>query len=196
MLVVLDVGRPALFWQLRPGALGRPFKLCKFRTMRAAHDSEGRRIPDDKRQSILGRFLRRSRADELPQLFHILTGEMSFVGPRPLLPADQAPQHPGRLAVRPGLTGWAQVNGGREVSADDKAAMDIWYVHNASFRLDLVVIARTVRMVLLGERTNRAAVSQAREAIAALGAPLAGFPEAFGTGGGVIIKGARQRRVA
>jgi len=119
LLVVLDVGRPALFWQLRPGALGRPFKLYKFRTMRAAHGSDGTRIPDDERQSALGGFLRRSRLDELPQIFHILIGEMSFVGPRPLLPADQAPRHAGRLAVRPGLTGWAQVNGGREISADD-----------------------------------------------------------------------------
>ena len=172
MLVALDVGRPALFWQLRPGALGRPFKLYKFRTMRAAHDIAGTRIPDDERQSRLGRFLRRSRLDELPQIFHILAGEMSFVGPRPLLPADQAPRHAGRLAVRPGLTGWAQVNGGREVSADDKAALDIWYVHNASFRLDFLIAARTVRMLVLGERSNRAAVSLARQSLASLGESL------------------------
>lgn len=172
MLVVLDVGRPALFWQLRPGVLGRPFKLYKFRTMRAAHDGEGRRIPDEGRQSRWGRFLRRSRLDELPQLFQILSGEMSFVGPRPLLPADQAPRHSGRLAVRPGLTGWAQVNGGRGVSADDKAALDIWYVHNASFRLDLLIAARTVRMLVLGERSNGAAVELARQSLASLGESL------------------------
>jgi lipopolysaccharide/colanic/teichoic acid biosynthesis glycosyltransferase len=196
MLVVVDVGRPALFWQLRPGAFGRPFKLYKFRTMRAAHDSEGTRIPDDERQSLLGRFLRRSRVDELPQIFHILTGEMSFVGPRPLLPADQAPHYSGRLAVRPGLTGWAQVNGGREVSADDKAAMDIWYVHNASLRLDLAIIARTVRTVLLGERTNVAAVGQARQALAAREGAAPGFSEAHLPGGAARVKGAARRRVA
>lgn len=196
LLVVLDVGRPALFWQLRPGAHGRPFKLYKFRTMRAAHDSEGARIPDEERQSLLGRFLRRSRLDELPQLFHILTGEMSIVGPRPLLPVDQAPQHAGRLAVRPGLTGWAQVNGGREVSADDKAALDIWYVHNASVQLDLVVLARTVQMVLFGEHTNHAAVRQAREALTARGGPLPAFCATSTARSAAALKGSRQRRVA
>jgi lipopolysaccharide/colanic/teichoic acid biosynthesis glycosyltransferase/branched-subunit amino acid transport protein len=195
MLVALDVGRPALFWQLRPGMLGRPFKLYKFRTMRAAHDIAGARIPDEDRQSSLGRFLRRSRLDELPQIFHILAGQMSFVGPRPLLPADQAPQHSARLSVRPGLTGWAQVNGGREVSADDKAALDIWYVDNASFRLDLVIIARTVRTLLFGEHTNSDALSQARQALARRDGMVPGFSEAF-LPAGTAIKGAEQRRVA
>ncbi len=164
--------------------------------MRAAHDGDGKRIADDERQSRLGRFLRRSRLDELPQIFHILAGEMSFVGPRPLLPADQGPQHAGRLVVRPGLTGWAQVNGGREVSADDKAAMDIWYVHNASFRLDLVIIARTVRTVLFGEHMNGDAVEQARRALALREGAASGLAEALLAGTGPHIEGAGRRRVA
>ena len=86
---------------------------------------------------------------------------MSFVGPRPLLPVDQAPAHSGRLAVRPGLTGWAQVHGGRDVGATDKAAMDLWYIHNASFRLDLVVALKTLRMVVVGEKTDARAIARA-----------------------------------
>src|SRR5262249_44688585 len=132
MLVAIDVGLPATFWQERPGFGGSPFKLYKFRTMSAAHDTEGRRVPDQERLSMIGRFLRRARLDELPQLYNILVGEMSFVGPRPLLPVDQHPAHAARLLVRPGLTGWAQVIGGREISAEDKTALDVWYVHNAS----------------------------------------------------------------
>jgi lipopolysaccharide/colanic/teichoic acid biosynthesis glycosyltransferase len=185
-LVLLDVGRPLLFWQLRPGALGRPFKLYKFRTMRPAHDREGRPVPDAERVSAVGRLLRRTRLDELPQLVQILTGEMSFVGPRPLLAADQAPEHAERLAVRPGLTGWAQVNGGRNVSPADKAALDIWYVHNASFGLDLLVAFRTIRMILLGERPNADAL---REAWRFLGRGAA-------RSGAVALGGGPERRAA
>lgn len=161
MLVAIDIGLPTTFWQQRPGLGGRPFKLYKFRTMAAAHDAHGRRVPDHERLSIIGRFLRRTRLDELPQLYNILIGEMSFVGPRPLLPADQSPAFAARLLVRPGLTGWAQVVGGREISAADKAALDIWYVHNASFFLDLTIVARTLPMVLLGERVNIEAIHRA-----------------------------------
>jgi len=99
--------------------------------------------------------------DELPQLVNILRGEMSFVGPRPLLPADQAIAHAARLLVRPGLTGWAQVKAGREVSAANKAALDVWYVKNASLKLDVIIVAQTVRMLLLGERINYSAIRQA-----------------------------------
>lgn len=165
-LVAVDCGLPVLFWQERPGLFGRRLRLYKFRTMRSAHDEEGNRIPDARRSSVVGRFLRRSRLDELPQLFNILVGEMSFIGPRPLLPVDQAPGHMGRLAIRPGLTGWAQVHGGRDVSASDKAAMDLWYVRHASFRNDLVIALKTVHMVLFGERADAGVIGQAWKDVA------------------------------
>lgn len=161
LLVLIDVGPPVLFWQQRPGLGGRPFRLYKLRTMRAAHDEEGRVIADADRVSRIGRFLRRSRLDELPQLFHILFGQMSFVGPRPLLPVDQPVGFSARLLVRPGLTGWAQVKGGREISALDKAALDVWYVRHASLRLDLGILVRTALTLLLGERPHAAAIQQA-----------------------------------
>ena len=99
--------------------------------------------------------------DELPQLVNILRGHMSFVGPRPLLPGDQLDLFKGRLLVRPGLTGWAQVNGGKTVSPPDKMALDVWYIKNASVRLDLKILMLTVKMVVLGERENPGAVEQA-----------------------------------
>lgn len=159
--VAMDVGTPVPFWQERPGVLGRRLRLYKFRTMRSLHNVAGKRIPEDRRSSVLGRFLRRSRLDELPQLFHILAGQMSFVGPRPLLSAEQTTRHSGRLAVRPGLTGWAQVHGGRAVSADDKAAMDLWYIRNASFRLDFEIALKTLHMVFFGERANESVIALA-----------------------------------
>jgi lipopolysaccharide/colanic/teichoic acid biosynthesis glycosyltransferase len=152
VLVVVDVGPPALFWQLRPGVGGRPFRLYKFRTMGRPYDAEGCRIADADRLTAIGRFLRRFRLDELPQLFNILMGEMSFIGPRPLLQADQFPGLDARLAVRPGMSGWAQIKGGRELSASDKAALDVWYIKNACLRVDLEILLGTLRVVLLGER--------------------------------------------
>lgn len=161
ILVALDVGWPVLFWQQRPGLGGRPFRLYKFRTMAAAHDAQGRRRSDDERLSWLGKALRRTRLDELPQLFNILVGHMSFVGPRPLLPVNQSPQYAARLSVRPGLTGWAQIKGGRCVAAADKAALDLWYVQNLSLALDLKIVLRTPRMLIVGDRINEAAIVQA-----------------------------------
>ena len=160
VLVAIDVGFPLVFWQLRPGRHGRRFKLFKFRTMRPAH-ADGSRVPDQLRSSSIGNFLRRSRLDELPQLYNILLGEMSFVGPRPLLPVDQPQWQHSRLVVRPGLTGWAQVNGGRDISPEDKAALDIWYIVNASLSLDIVILLRTLVMLVLGERVDRSAVQAA-----------------------------------
>jgi lipopolysaccharide/colanic/teichoic acid biosynthesis glycosyltransferase len=159
LLVAIDVGRPTIFWQQRPGHNGLPFKLWKFRTMAAAHDGAGMRVPDEQRLSRIGRFLRRVRLDELPQLYNILVGEMSFVGPRPLLAGEQPGGHAARLVVRPGLTGWAQVKGGRRVSPADKAALDIWYVQHASLALDFEILWRTVPMLIFGERTNAAAIA-------------------------------------
>jgi lipopolysaccharide/colanic/teichoic acid biosynthesis glycosyltransferase len=119
LLVAADVGLPLVFWQQRPGLRGRPFKLYKFRTMAHAYGSDGQRKSDNARVSAVGDFLRRSRLDELPQLLNILKGEMSFVGPRPLLPVDQPIDSGSRLCVRPGLTGWAQIKGGRQISPAD-----------------------------------------------------------------------------
>ena len=161
LMVAMDVGLPVVFWQQRPGQHGRPFKLFKFRTMHPGHDARGNRIPDELRSSRIGSFLRRSRLDELPQLYNILVGEMSFVGPRPLLPVDQPLGQHSRLLVRPGLTGWAQINGGREISAEDKAALDIWYIMNASIWLDITILLRTLAIVMSGDRANGFAVKAA-----------------------------------
>jgi lipopolysaccharide/colanic/teichoic acid biosynthesis glycosyltransferase len=163
LLVATSVGLPVLFWQRRPGLHGKPFHLYKFRTMGAAHSVDGRRLSDSERASLVGNFLRRTRLDELPQLINILCGDMSFVGPRPLLPRDQPKAcAAARLMVRPGLTGWAQVVGGRGISAEDKAALDVWYVCNATPLLDLEIAARTVPMVLFGERISQDLIDRAR----------------------------------
>jgi lipopolysaccharide/colanic/teichoic acid biosynthesis glycosyltransferase len=160
-LVAMDVGLPATFWQQRPGKDGRPFRLYKFRTMRAPHDSEGRRIADAERLSVVGNLLRRLRIDELPQLYNVMMGQMSFIGPRPLLPNDQFPTLAARLAVRPGLTGWAQIKGGRNLTPSDKAALDIWYVRNGSFLIDAKILVATLHMILFGERTDANAIRDA-----------------------------------
>jgi lipopolysaccharide/colanic/teichoic acid biosynthesis glycosyltransferase len=159
--VAIDVGAPVTFWQLRPGLRGRNFRLYKFRTMRPAHDEAGRRQPDALRLSAFGAFLRRTRLDELPQLVNILRGDMSFIGPRPLLPADQPADCAARLLVRPGLTGWAQVHGGRHLSINDKTALDLWYLRNATLRLDAAVALRTARTVLFGESVDPGVIEMA-----------------------------------
>jgi len=161
VVVAFDVGFPLVFSQQRPGRYGVPISVRKFRTMRASHDEEGRRIPDEMRVSKIGRMLRRTRLDELPQLLNVISGEMSFVGPRPLLPIDQPAEYSARLLIRPGLTGWAQVNGGRNVAADDKAAMDVWYARNASFLLDLKILMRTLIVIVRGERGGAQAIDRA-----------------------------------
>ena len=161
-LVAADVGLPLVFWQQRPGLRGRPFKLYKFRTMADAYNSDGQRKSDKARASSVGDFLRRSRLDELPQLLNILKGEMSFVGPRPLLPVDQPIDGRSRLLVRPGLTGWAQIKGGRNISPADKAALDMWYVKNMSLVLDFKILSGTVPMVIFGERVAETTIAHAR----------------------------------
>jgi lipopolysaccharide/colanic/teichoic acid biosynthesis glycosyltransferase len=161
VVVALDAGWPITFWQQRPGLGGRPFRLYKLRTMAAPHTDDGRSVPDDQRLSRTGRILRRLRIDELPQLLNILKGEMSFIGPRPLLSADQPSAYAARLLVRPGLTGWAQVKAGRDISAANKAALDVWYVRNASLALDLAIVAQTVRMLVIGERISSSAIRHA-----------------------------------
>ncbi len=161
ILAAVDVGLPIVFWQQRPGVGGRPFRLYKVRSMIAAHDSDGRLVADDLRSSAIGRFLRRTRLDELPQLYNILIGDMSFVGPRPLLPVDQPVGSAARTLIRPGLTGWAQVNGGRDISPADKVALDVWYIQNATLSIDLKIFVKTALMILFGERVDREAIRTA-----------------------------------
>lgn len=161
ILVGSTIGFPVLFWQRRPGLGGRPFHVYKFRTMSADRDSTGRLRSDEERMSRVGGFLRRTRLDELPQLVSILRGDMSFIGPRPLLPRDQSDAYRARLLVRPGLTGWAQVIGGRSISPSDKAALDVWYVKHASLWLDASIVLRTIPMVLFGERISQDAIVRA-----------------------------------
>jgi lipopolysaccharide/colanic/teichoic acid biosynthesis glycosyltransferase len=161
ILVVATMGFPIFFWQQRPGLGGRSFRLYKFRTMRNAISPTGRRLADWERESLTGNLLRRLRLDELPQFFNILWGDMSFVGPRPLLAREQRDPYRARLLVRPGLTGWAQTIGGRAIPFEDKAALDVWYVRNASFALDMEIVLRTVWMVLFGERISRRLIAQA-----------------------------------
>jgi lipopolysaccharide/colanic/teichoic acid biosynthesis glycosyltransferase len=166
LLVAIDVGAPLFFWQLRSGYRGKAFRVYKFRTMKAGHDEKGNRIPDCKRQTVIGRFLRRTKMDELPQLYHILVGEMSFVGPRPLLHSDLPTDRPDfvllRGRVRPGLTGWAQINGGNEVGKDDKLLLDMWYLENMSLVTDIRILLKTVTTVIFGEKLNTYAIRQSR----------------------------------
>ena len=146
------LGSPVLFRQRRPGINGMPFEMIKFRTMTNASDVDGRALPDADRLTAFGRFLRASSLDELPELWNVLKGEMSLVGPRPLLmeylplySAAQARRH----EARPGITGWAQVNGRNSLSWDEKFTLDVWYVDNRSLWLDLKILWLTVRKVLV-----------------------------------------------
>lgn len=151
-LVRNKLGSPVLFKQYRPGLHGKPFEMVKFRTMTDARDSSGAWLPDAERLTPFGRFLRASSLDELPELWNVLRGEMSLVGPRPLLieylplySAEQARRH----EVRPGITGWAQVNGRNAISWADKFALDVWYVDHRSLWLDLRIVLMTVRKVVV-----------------------------------------------
>ena len=148
--IVIDLGWPIIFWQRRIGYHGRPFLIFKFRTLHPPYDRRGNFVENDRRTSRFGTFLRQTRLDELPQLWNIVCGDMSFVGPRPLLPDDQ-PNGSHRLRMKPGITGWAQINGGRNVAAPEKGLLDEWYIRHASIWLDLYIIARTIGAVLFGE---------------------------------------------
>jgi lipopolysaccharide/colanic/teichoic acid biosynthesis glycosyltransferase/glycosyltransferase involved in cell wall biosynthesis len=157
LVVLATLGRPILFRQHRAGAEGRPFVLAKFRTMRTANDIEGRPLPDAARLTATSRVLRRTRLDELPGLWSVIRGQMNLVGPRPLLPETVVDLGEGGMArgkVKPGLTGWAQVNGNALLSDRDKLALDLWYVEHRSIRLDLEILFRTVAMLIGGERIN------------------------------------------
>jgi lipopolysaccharide/colanic/teichoic acid biosynthesis glycosyltransferase len=154
VLVLLDVGPPVLFWQERQGWKGHSFLMYKFRTLRAPFDDDGKPILANRRPSRIGRFLRATRLDELPQLLNVLLGEMSLIGPRPLLPEDQPGNTSIRLAVRPGISGWAQVNGGKLVSKAEKQKLDEWYVRRASLWLDLRIALMTLAVVMMRSRLS------------------------------------------
>ncbi|MDQ1433028.1 MAG: hypothetical protein QOF40_3630 [Actinomycetota bacterium] len=152
--VRVRMGSPVLFRQERPGRGGHPFLMTKFRTMTDRRGPDGELLPDAERLTGFGRFLRRTSIDELPELLNVVRGDMSLVGPRPLLmeylplySAEQARRH----EVRPGITGWAQVNGRNAVSWGEKFALDVWYVDHRSTRLDLEILGRTVSQVFSGD---------------------------------------------
>ena len=154
VLIRLQMGSPVIFRQARPGLHGKPFRMLKFRTMRDAFDAEGQPLPDEQRITALGKLLRSTSLDELPELWNVLKGDMSLVGPRPLLmeylplySAEQARRH----EVRPGITGWAQVNGRNSLSWDEKFRLDVWYVDNQSLWLDIRILFMTIRKVFARE---------------------------------------------
>lgn len=147
-----ELGSPVLFRQTRPGLHGKPFEMIKFRTMKDATDKEGNALPDSERLTEFGKKLRASSLDELPELWNVLKGDMSLVGPRPLLMeylplynAEQAKRH----NVRPGVTGYAQVNGRNSLSWEDKFKLDTWYVEHQSFLLDMKILLKTVKKVII-----------------------------------------------
>ena len=159
LLVRTKLGSPVFFRQTRPGLHGKPFEMVKFRTMTDARDAQGELLPDSERLPPFGRFLRSSSLDELPELWNVLKGQMSLVGPRPLLMEYlplYTPQQYRRHEVRPGVTGWAQVNGRNAISWEEKFALDVWYVENQSFWLDVKILFLTVKKVLVKDGINAA----------------------------------------
>ncbi|WHS63175.1 sugar transferase [Pseudomonas sp. G2-4] len=151
------LGSPVLFRQVRPGLNGEPFEMIKFRSMRDAVDVVGNPLPDSERMTPFGSFLRSSSLDELPGLWNVLKGHMSLVGPRPLLMEYlplYSPEQYRRHEVRPGVTGWAQINGRNGLGWDDKFKLDVWYVDNRSFWLDLKIILLTIKKVLVRDGIN------------------------------------------
>jgi lipopolysaccharide/colanic/teichoic acid biosynthesis glycosyltransferase len=161
-LIRRKLGSPVLFYQIRPGQYGKPFTMVKFRTMTDERGPDAALLPDAQRLTPFGRFLRASSLDELPELWNVLKGEMSLVGPRPLLMEYlplYTPEQARRHEVRPGITGWAQVNGRNAISWADKFALDVWYVDHRSLWLDVLILWRTVRKVL--ERDGISAAGEA-----------------------------------
>jgi lipopolysaccharide/colanic/teichoic acid biosynthesis glycosyltransferase len=159
VLVRRRLGSPVLFAQVRPGRHGEPFRMYKFRTMTDARDAQGRLLPDSERLTPFGRWLRSSSLDELPELLNVLKGDMSLVGPRPLLMEYlplYSPEQARRHEVKPGITGWAQINGRNAISWDDKFALDVWYVDNRSLLLDIRILALTVWKVVRREGISAA----------------------------------------
>jgi lipopolysaccharide/colanic/teichoic acid biosynthesis glycosyltransferase len=176
LLTRARLGSPVLFRQQRPGLCGRPFLLTKFRTMTDARDADGRLLPDAARLTSWGRLLRETSLDELPTLWNVVKGDMSLVGPRPLLMQyleRYTPEQARRHEVRPGITGWAQVNGRNALSWEDKFRLDVWYVDHASLPLDLRILLLTVWKVV-----RREGISQEGEATTRV---FRGTPDGTGT---------------
>lgn len=151
-IVRVKIGSPVLFKQDRPGRYGKPFQMIKFRTMSETKDEDGNLLPDNQRLGAFGKFLRSTSIDEIPGLWSVIKGDMSLVGPRPLLmeylplySSEQARRHD----VRPGITGWAQVNGRNAISWEEKFALDVWYVDNRSFWLDIKILFLTLKKVIV-----------------------------------------------
>lgn len=153
-LIRKNLGSPVLFRQVRPGKDGKPFEMVKFRSMKDAVDKDGKPLPDNERLTPFGKTLRSTSLDELPELWNVLKGDMSLVGPRPLLmsylPLYNQEQYR-RHEVRPGVTGWAQVNGRNAISWEEKFKLDVWYVDNRSFWLDIKILFLTVKKVFIRE---------------------------------------------
>lgn len=154
ILVRINLGSPIIFKQIRPGKHGKPFSLYKFRTMTDERDENGFLLPDELRLTSFGKFLRKYSLDEFPQLLNVLKGDISLVGPRPLLmdylplyTEEQAKRH----LVKPGITGWAQVNGRNSISWEEKFKLDVWYVENQSFLLDIKILFLTIKKVINSE---------------------------------------------
>jgi len=167
------LGASVLFRQQRPGLHGRPFTILKFRTMTEARDAEGNLLPDAERLPPFGRFLRSTSLDELPELWNVLRGDMSLVGPRPLLMQyleRYTPEQARRHEVRPGITGWAQVNGRNALSWEQKFALDVWYVDHLSFWLDVQIIALTAWKILRREGISQPGQATAEEFMGAFDA--------------------------
>jgi sugar transferase EpsL len=165
-LIRYSIGKPVFFRQMRPGRQGQPFTIYKFRTMTEGRDPTGQYLPDERRLTKIGHFLRNTSLDELPELFNVLKGDMSLVGPRPLLmqylklyTSEQARRH----EVKPGITGWAQVNGRNAITWEQKFEYDVWYVNNQSLRLDLKIIALTIWKILKCEGINQPGHATAEE---------------------------------
>jgi len=151
------LGSPVFFTQVRPGLHGKPFKMVKFRSMTDKRGVDGALLSDSERMTSFGRFLRATSLDELPELWNVLTGDMSLVGPRPLLMEYlplYTPEQARRHDVRPGITGWAQVNGRNAISWEEKFALDVWYVDNRTFWLDIKILWLTVKKVLVRDGIN------------------------------------------
>lgn len=166
LLTLVFHGTPILFTQIRPGYKGKPFKMYKFRSMTNARDSQGNLLPDEARLTRFGKFLRASSLDELPELLNVLRGEMSLVGPRPLLMqylSRYSPEQARRHDVYPGISGWAQINGRNNLSWQDKFELDVWYVDHRSIALDLKIILRTLIKVIQREGISEPGNATARE---------------------------------
>jgi sugar transferase EpsL len=166
LLVRVKLGSPVLFRQVRPGLGGRPFVIYKFRTMTDVRGADGELLPDEERLTRFGHFLRAASLDELPELVNVVKGDMSIVGPRPLLMQyldRYTPEQARRHEVKPGLTGWAQIHGRNDISWEEKFRMDVWYVDHYSFGLDMKIVLATIRKVLKREGISQQGVATAKE---------------------------------